>query len=286
MLQQRNDMSTRDFSFFFPGGRTGVLLIHGLGGTPTEMRFLGKRLARDGLTVLGAQLAGHCGSESDLLATSWADWFASVEAAYARLRDHVDTVFVAGLSMGALLAVELAARRPKGCAGIALYSTTLHYDGWNISRWRFLLPLVLALPFGNRIRIAEDPPFGIKDSRLRKLVEAQMSAGDSGAAGLPSLLGTSLSELRRLIAHVKPRMTRVQAPALVLHSVEDDMASADNALYLTRHLGGPVRTVLLDDCYHMITVDRQREEVARLTADFISGTLDARGVRPVLAAAE
>lgn len=279
-------MSTRDFSFFFPGGRTGVLLIHGLGGTPTEMRFLGKRLARDGLTVLGVQLAGHCGSESDLLATGWTDWRASVDAAYARLREQVDVVFVAGLSMGALLAVELAASRPEGCAGIALYSTTLHYDGWNISRWRFLLPLVLALPFGNRIRIPEDFPFGIKDSRLRKLVVAQMSAGDSGAAGLPSLLGTSLGELRRLVAHVKRRMARVQVPSLVVHSVEDDMASADNALYLARHLGGPVRTVLLNDCYHMITVDRQRDEVARLTADFIYGTQAGRATRPVLVAAE
>ena len=279
-------MSTRDFSFFFPGGRTGVLLVHGLGGTPTEMRFLGKRLARDGLTVLGVQLAGHCGSEADLLATTWTDWYASVEAAYARLRESVDTVFVAGLSMGALLAVELAARRPEGCAGIALYATTLHYDGWNISRFRFLLPLVLALPFGHRIRITEEFPFGIKDSRLRKLVVSQMSAGDSGAAGLPSLLGTSLGELRRLVAHVKPRMKRVKVPALVVHSVEDDMASADNALYLARHLGGAVRTVLLNDCYHMITVDRQREEVARLTADFVYDAVAGRAARPALVAAE
>lgn len=279
-------MSTRDFSFFFEGGRTGVLLIHGLGGTPTEMRFLGKRLAREGLTVLGVQLAGHCGSEADLLATGWADWYASVEAGYRRLRESVDTVFVAGLSMGALLAVELAARRPEGCAGIALYSATLHYDGWNISRWRFLLPLVLALPFGNRIRIAEEFPFGIKDSRLRKLVVAQMSAGESGAAGLPSLLGTTLLELRRLVAHVKPRLKRVKAPALVVHSVEDDMASADNALHLARRLGGAVRTVLLNDCYHMITVDRQRDDVARLTADFIYDTLAGRAARPALVAAE
>ena len=279
-------MTSRDFSFQFSGGRVGVLLIHGLAGTPTEMRFLGKRLAREGMSVLGVQLAGHCGSEADLLATGWTDWYASVTAAYERLRQSVDVVFIAGLSMGALLAVEFAARRPGDCAGIALYSTTLDYDGWNISRFRFLLPFVLALPFGHRIRITEAFPFGIKDSRLRNLVVSQMAAGDSGAAGLPSLVGTSLGELRKLVVRVKSGMKRVEAPALVIHSVEDDMSSAGNALYLARNLGGPVRTVLLNDCYHMITVDRQREEVARLTIDFVHDTVSGRTAHRDLVAAE
>jgi carboxylesterase len=88
------------------------------------------------------------------------------------------------------------------------------------------------------------------------------------------------------VARVKSGLRRVEVPALVIHSVEDDMSSAGNALYLTRHLGGPVRTVLLNDCYHMITVDRQREEVARLTIDFVHGTVSGRTTRRDLVAAE
>ena len=45
---------------FFPGGRIGFLLVHGLAGTPAEMKILGKRLNRYGFTVLCPQLAGHC----------------------------------------------------------------------------------------------------------------------------------------------------------------------------------------------------------------------------------
>ncbi len=37
--------------FFFEGGRSGVLLIHGLTGTPREMKMLGKGLNRAGFTV-------------------------------------------------------------------------------------------------------------------------------------------------------------------------------------------------------------------------------------------
>ena len=109
--------------FRLPGGRSGVLLIHGLTGTPTEMRFVAKGLNRNGFTVHGMQLAGHCGDEEDLLKTGWRDWYRSVCEAADRLRGEVDHMFVAGLSMGALLALKLAADRPDQVDGLGLYGT-------------------------------------------------------------------------------------------------------------------------------------------------------------------
>jgi carboxylesterase len=251
-----------------------VLLIHGLTGTPTEMRFVGKRLASAGYTVHGMQLAGHCGSEADLLATGWRDWYHSVEAAYHRLAARCDRVFVGGLSMGALLALHLAANLPReALSGLALYSTTLCYDGWNINRLQFLLPLVLRLPFGHRFSFWEEPPYGIKDERLRQVVVSRMLGGDSAGGGLPVIRGQSLGELNRLIRRVKRELHTVATPTLILHASEDDTTSVrSNADMLERSLAGPVRKILLDDCYHMITVDRQRREVADHTIDFFRST--------------
>ena len=70
-----------DRSIMLKGGPVGILLIHGLGGTPVEMRMTARGLNKAGFTVYCCQLAGHCGSEADLLATGWQDWFGSVEAA-------------------------------------------------------------------------------------------------------------------------------------------------------------------------------------------------------------
>ena len=42
---------SEDRSFIFDRGRTGALLLHGLGGTPVEMRFVALALARAGMTV-------------------------------------------------------------------------------------------------------------------------------------------------------------------------------------------------------------------------------------------
>ena len=55
-------MTAKSQSFTVEGGSTGVLLLHGLCGTPTEMRYVANALAREGHTVYCPQLAGHCGS--------------------------------------------------------------------------------------------------------------------------------------------------------------------------------------------------------------------------------
>jgi len=278
-------MTISDNSFFHPGGPVGVLLIHGLSGTPTEMRYVGKGLARAGYTVYGMQLAGHCGTEEELLATGWPDWIESVDKAYDWLRARTDTVFAGGLSMGALLCLDLAARRPDACAGLALYSTTIWYDGWNINPFHVLLPLALKLPLRDWYRFDEEFPFGIKDERLRRRVVAQMQAGDSAAAGLPGLSAPSLRQLRALIARVKRQVPTVRTPSLILHAHDDDITGVRNALFLQDRLAGPRRTVLLDDCYHMITVDRQRDLVVRLSADYFA-EIAGRAAKRVTSAAE
>jgi len=264
-------MTTKSAEFHLRGGRTGVLLIHGLTGTPTEMRFVGNGLYRAGFSVLGMQLAGHCGDEKDLLATGWRDWYASVVEAAARFRTEVDHLFVAGLSMGAVLALKLAIDRPNEVDGLGLYGTTFFHDGWAtppIGRLAFLLPLAVTLGFGRKNVSMENPPYGIKDERIRNRIVAAMMSGDSEAAGLAGFPWPSLAEFTRLSLHVRNRIGRVRAPCVIVHSGNDDIASLRNVRIVERGVRAPVETVLLDDSYHMVTVDRQRGELIERSAAF------------------
>jgi carboxylesterase len=273
--------------FQFEGGRDGVLLIHGLTGTPTEMRILGKGLNRAGFTVVGVRLAGHCGTEDDLLATTWQDWYASVEAAAEQLRGKVDRLFVAGLSMGAILALRLAAVRPEWVDGVGVFGATFRYDGWSIP-WTgrhlsFVLPIFKRLGIGRTRSFIEQPPYGIRDERLRAQISAAMFSGDSEAAGLPGNPWHALAEMVWLARDVRKRLPDVVAPCFIAHAADDDVASTANADMVARRVRGPVEMLLLADSYHMITIDRERRTLIERSADFF--TRIARDARPARMAA-
>jgi carboxylesterase len=266
-----------------PPGSAGVLLIHGLTGTPNEMRFVARGLRAAGFEADCVRLAGHCGSEADLLATGWQDWFASVEQAAEALRGKVKHLFVAGLSMGAVLAMKYAIEHPERVAGLGLYGTTLFYDGWSIP-WHgrhlaFLFPLIIGLGFGQRKRFVEAYPYGLKNERLRRVISSKMFAGDAAAAGLPGNPWPSLEQFYRLSANVQKNLHRVHAPAIAVHAREDDVASLRNVHLLERHLGGPVETVILADSYHMVTLDQEKATLVNRSVDFFGRIVNRAALR-------
>ena len=118
------------------------------------------------------------------------------------------------------------------------------------------------------ITFSERHPYGIKDPRVRALVMAAINSGDSSKAGQLSNPGRVMLEMRWLVDTVKRQLGGIRQPTLILHPREDDRASLRNAAYLQRSLGGMVETCVLDDSYHIVTVDRQRDLVVQRTAAF------------------
>ena len=273
--------------YFFPGSRVGVLLVHGLTGTPTEMLSVARRLNKYGFTVSCPVLAGHCGTEHDLLATRWQDWAHSAETGLLQLQKQTDVLFVGGLSAGAVLSLYLADRRPDLVRGVALYSITLAWDGWSIPKLSFLLPLVLRLPyFGKRYHFVEAFPYGLKNEHLRRRIVAKMRSGDTATAGHTHTPGVMVRELWRMVDAVKKNFAAIRTPALIVHADNDDIASLRrNALYVQQHLAGPTELLCLHDSYHMITVDQERHRVADATADFFQRRLDLEEQADLAAAA-
>lgn len=264
-----------DSSFYLPGGRNGVLLIHGLTGTPTEMRIIGKGLHKAGFTVYGMQLAGHCGSEEDLCQTRWQDWYESVEQAADFLSEKVDNLFVAGLSMGALLSLKLAADRPEQIKSVGVYGVTFHYDGWSIPFWAkhsfFLLKWLKKLNLFQKRIFIEQPPYGLKDERIRSQVSESMLSGDSAAAGLAGNPLPALAEMQFLVKQVKQQLPQVQAPCLIMHASNDDIANINtNAKLVQQKVTGASKLIPLDESYHLITIDRERRKVINETIEFFN----------------
>jgi carboxylesterase len=261
-------MQQTDQSLRLAGDRLGFLLIHGLGGTPMELRYVAQGLARAGHTVHVPQLAGHCGTIDELKATAWTDWYDSVEREHDRLNGRCDAVLVGGLSVGAILALRLAAARGEAVSGLALYAPSLWLDGWGVPWQAALFRLVTQKWLADWFPFAERHPWGIKDARLRALVERAIKSGDSSRAGVAALPGRLMLELRWLARRVRSEIGEVRQPALIVHPREDDRASLRNLHYLQSSLGGLTETVVLNDSYHIVTLDRQRQIVVDRTLEF------------------
>ncbi|MDF7666542.1 alpha/beta fold hydrolase [Orbaceae bacterium ESL0727] len=271
-----------DLSYFLPGNRNGVLLIHGLTGTPNEMRILAKGLNRVGFSVYAVQLAGHCGNEADLNRTTWQDWYKSVEAGADYLASQVDNLFVAGLSMGSLLALKLAADRPKQVKGVGVFGVTFRYDGWSMPFWAkklfFLLVWLKKWHLFQKVSFIEKPPYGLKDERIRATVSESMLSGDSAAAGLAGNPFPALAEMQLLAKVVRKQLPDVVAPCLIMHARHDDIADINtNARLVEKNVSGPTTLIALENSYHMITIDSERREVIKAASAFFENIANQNG---------
>jgi carboxylesterase len=271
--------NTKKYDFFLKGGDKGVLLIHGITGTPSEMRYFGKCLNKAGFTVMCNTLPRHCATLGELKKVAWQEIAAACAKDLVLLKQKCKKVYVAGLSMGALMAVHLAFEFPNDVAGIVALAPTLFYDGWALHKGKVLMNLAWHIPFlRNAINIREGWPYGLKDESIRENIQRFYKNADSREFDNKVLLfGSPFFPMACLYQHqlfakvVKKEIPSVKIPVLIIHAKEDDMTSPRNAQYLLDRIASQDKSlVMLDDSYHMITIDKQKDKVAQEAINFIN----------------
>jgi len=253
--------------------QVGILLFHGLTGMPSELRFIKRYLERQGYRVETPLLLGHGDGHGELLATTWQDWVKGAQRDLERMKSNCRHIFVGGLSMGASMAAMLAAE-DKSINGIIMLSTTLRYDGASIPALEVLLPLVDLLPFlGRWCYWTEDPPYGLKDRRLQKIITRSVQAAAKGETtdfGLFRTYAGSLRQMSFLVDAVRLKTHLVTCPTLIVHSLEDTMTSIHNATEIYSRISSQDKTIaFLNACDHVLTLDLRKRDVAHIIADFV-----------------
>ena len=256
--------------------RRTVILVHGLTGTPNEMRYLAFTLNKRGYSVCCPQLANHGQSLHVLKHTTWEELYASLRQVFLKALETGDQVFVAGLSMSALFVLLLAEEFGSRLAGGVCYSPTLFFDGWNVPWYNRLLPIASYTPLKYSVYFKEGPPYGIKNERMRGMVhrfysKARIGDMDGVAKFGYAFFPVSLfRQLQRLADKVTPLLGSVTIPMLLIHPEEDDTASVRNSEIIYEGISSEVKKlVILKDSYHVITADQEREAVGRETLDFL-----------------
>jgi carboxylesterase len=237
-------------------GEDACLLLHGFTGSPWDVRPLGEALAARGMRVVAPRLPGHGTTPQALLHVTWRDWQAAAESALHALHGH-RSVFVAGLSMGALLALGLAARNPESVRALALVAPAVRFQGPRMFLIRQLARtpvLEWAHPW------AEKTGTDISDPEV--LAEAPI---------LPAFPVARLRDLCTLQNLAVRDVAHVRCPTLVAVAEQDHVVDPEGGRWLARRLTAApsVRFLSLRDGYHVIPRDTAGPLLAAEVGSFL-----------------
>lgn len=265
-----------DISLRGDNGAT-VILIHGMTGTPFEMKFLAGYLHRKGYSVICPRLANHGQPINILKRSTWQDFYASVRRVLTdgEARDPEGPVFVSGLSLGALLSLVLADEFPDRIKGVSCLAPTLFYDGWNTPNSKFFLPLGYKTWLKHFAYFKEEPPYGIKNEAVQQRIHkyysnASLDSMENVAQyGYPYFPVALLTQLQHLVKYLSRRLPGIRVPVQLMQAKDDDMASVKNSKFIYDRVGSEIKEmILLYDSYHIITADQERDVVAGKMDDF------------------
>jgi len=237
--------------FDLPGSsRAAALCLHGLTGTPYEVRPLGEALSQAGIRAVGPALPGHNETPQSLAKVRYQQWLESARVQLRGLRDRHEVVFVVGLSMGGLLTLALASEERVDAA--VTVGTPLRLSQ-PLATFIPLLKYLVPLP---RKRGGSD----ICDPAAR--------SRHPSYEVMPLAAVRQLQHLQRL---VRGALGRVTAPLLVAHGAHDSTADpADSKEILDRVGSRESEHLILEDSAHVVPVDRDGPRLAAASVDFLT----------------
>lgn len=234
-------------AFHHDGGPVGAVLCHGFTSTPQSLRPWAQHLATAGLTVRLPRLPGHGTRWQDLDRTGWQDWYAAVDRSLRELRSHCDTVVVMGLSMGAALALRLAAEQGADVDGLVLVNPSVTSADPKMRAVPILkrfVPSIAAI--GNDIKRPDRTELAYTRTPLR-----------------------AVDSLRDLWRHVERDLPRVTQPLLLYRSTVDHIVGPESGrLLLSLVSSTDVTQLPCPDSYHVAPLDNDDETIFAGSLDF------------------
>jgi carboxylesterase len=228
----------------------GVLLVHGFNGSRTDLAELQSILDAHGIVTVNMLLPGHGVQVRDLFTVGWEDWAQAVRQELNLLKERCDVVFLVGHSLGGALVLHVAAH--EEIAGVVSLCAPLHMYPWlkpAVGLAKYILPLVPTIR-----EDVSDP-----EARRRYIREVYrwtpMRPVESMLENLPQ---------------VRAELPQVTAPALIMTAIHDHIVPARDGREIYRLIGSREKhLVTLHHSYHVITRDRDREEVFDKTLAFV-----------------
>jgi len=180
-------------------------------------------------------------------------------------------VAVIGLSLGSLLALELAYSHPRQVACVVALSTALHLRS----------PLLrLTGPLLAGLGSAEPWIPGLKGALAKVILpkgEPDIALGEARGQlpGYREIPLRSLLQLSLLQRRVLARLPDISQPTLIIHGAKDNTCPPSNASLLASRIGATlVKKIVLENSAHVLTMDAEKDKVAAAVSGFLKGMCD------------
>jgi carboxylesterase len=235
----------------------GCIVVHGLSGTPACVNPLKEALLGAGFVVSTPCLAGHGKTLSDLDQATWQQWYETVRIAYMELSKSCEKVYYSGISLGALLGLKLAIDEGWGIRALALMATPLILSDFE----RLAVYVVRYTPLKYFVKsVKRNLEKSVHDPRGRMLY-AQSS--------LPRIPVRSVYQICDLQRVVRKGLKSIASPVLLVHSKNDKVAPPGNVRILKKKISSEtVETLMLNESEHVLTMDVEKDLVAKRVVEF------------------
>lgn len=242
----------------------GVMILHGFTANLESISTLFQPLGGTGLKLVTPLLRGH-GDESpdSLRGIRWNDWLDDAERALADAAGTEGKLVVVGHSMGALLALQLAARHPELVDSLVLATPPLRLT----SLFAPGRPLNLLAPLVSMLfdRWDFEPRFAEPENAI---IPVQYAWAPTGTI-------LSMFELVESTAGI---LGRVRVPALILQGRKESIVLPESAglvLDGIATLPADKSVFWLEKSDHQVFCDCEREVAVGAVADFVARRLAA-----------
>lgn len=253
---------TSDTGVTISGGKTGILLLHDVGGSASDLLPLAQALARVGFSVSCPRLGGRAAGSTERGPDGAGLWLSEADGALFRLKDQCESIVVAGCGYGAILAVEVARSNPDAIQALVLLEPRIWLPAWP---GRLASALAGRLPQVWLARLVtlmpRQKPAQAGGTPLSFLKPAATNSASSPPADL-------IKQVALLLDSAQAAFPSVGQPALLIQKQTTRHAGLASAIALQRQLGGRVESIVIDDGNLDLASGELGEAIAERTQRF------------------
>ncbi len=240
----------------FEGKSPAILLLHGFGGSPIDMKPLADELIKRGIAFNAIILPGHGTKYEDLEHATMKEWLNASFSAYDEMKEQYGEVNVVGFSLGGALALCLAEQKevPK---------TVLLSPYFEVKEeWYYF-----GEPEEWAMRLSEIKPF-IKKLKIGQINDPEGLKRYDAYEYLPM---RTIGELPIMGDFAKKKAKKVTSEILWIHSTSDIVADYEESKIVFDSVPSKKkRFVSYERSNHIILYDYDSDDAIQKIMNFLS----------------